>query len=109
MKIAPPYWLIFHAPSLTRIQIEILSSRKKERQSGFPQIKQGRARLTRRKMVEVDIDLAWLPAASFLTAEARRSSAQHLRISHSGLYAVGLIVIIITVSTTGQEEDLHVH
>src|SRR5215471_6268919 len=101
MKIAPPHRLIFRAPSLTRIQIEILSSRKKEHQSGFPHIKQGRRRLTRRKIVEVDVDMAWLPTASFLTAEACRSRARHLRISHSGLYAVGLIVIIITVSTLG--------
>jgi hypothetical protein len=57
--------LIFRAPSLTRIQIEMRSShRKKAHQSGFPQIRQGLRRLTRPKMVEVVVGMALLPSAS---------------------------------------------
>src|SRR5262245_19504391 len=66
MKIAPPWRLIFRAPSLTRIHIEIRSPlRVKEHQSGFPQIRQGLRRLTRLKTFEFDVVMASLPAASF--------------------------------------------
>jgi hypothetical protein len=40
-------------------------SRVKEHQSGFPQIRQGLRLLTRQKTLEVDVDMASLPAASF--------------------------------------------
>ncbi|MCI0663873.1 MAG: hypothetical protein L0220_22685, partial [Acidobacteria bacterium] len=51
---------ILRAPSLTRMQIEILSpSRVKEHQSGFPQTRQGLRRLTRPKMFEeADVGMA---------------------------------------------------
>src|SRR5215813_5878617 len=59
MKIAPPWQLIFRAPSLTRIHIEIRSPlRVKEHQSGFPQIRQGLRRLTRQKTFEADVGMA---------------------------------------------------
>jgi hypothetical protein len=49
-----------------RIQIEMRSSyRMKEHQSGFPQIRQGLRRLTRQKMFEADVGMAWLPTALF--------------------------------------------
>jgi hypothetical protein len=35
------------------------------RQSGFPQIRQGLRRLTRPKMVEVDVGMASMPTALF--------------------------------------------
>ena len=66
MKIAPPWRLILRAPSLTRIQIEMRSpSRTYERQSGFPQIRQGLRLLTRQKTFEFDVGMAPLPAALF--------------------------------------------
>src|SRR6266542_1322123 len=72
MKIAPPWRLIFRAPSLTRIQIEMRSPlREYKHQSGFPQILQGLRRLTRQKMYEVDDGMASMPTASF---SGRRSS-----------------------------------
>jgi hypothetical protein len=50
-----------------RIHIEIRSPlRVKERQSGFPQIRQGLRRLTRQKAFEFDVGMAPLPAALFL-------------------------------------------
>jgi hypothetical protein len=45
------------------------SPRKKAHQSGFPQIWQGLRRLTRPKMVEVDVGMAWLPTASFQSGQ----------------------------------------
>jgi hypothetical protein len=50
------------------------SPRTKAHQSGFPHIRQGLRRLTRQKIVEVDVGMASLPAALFSDQETRRSA-----------------------------------